>query len=134
MLPVFFSAEHQDSAAAIVEGVFSEWQSNDWLNIRSVQSGYFEYRTLIQHCQLCVGIEIRMLRGSCVSYSWLRAAAIVLNLRCVPRVPPSSMPGASHVDVLLLLLSLYAGVDFDSMTQTNLRTHTCRKIRRVVIE
>eukprot|EP00050_Salpingoeca_kvevrii_P005996 m.286864 g.286864 ORF g.286864 m.286864 type:complete len:398 (+) comp11659_c0_seq1:228-1421(+) len=35
---------YTDSAAAIVEGVHSEWRNNEWLDVRSVQSGYFEYR------------------------------------------------------------------------------------------
>ncbi|EGD76040.1 hypothetical protein PTSG_00749 [Salpingoeca rosetta] len=53
-------------AAATVEGVYSEWRVNDWLDVRCVQSGYFQYR-----------------------------------------------------------------VDFNTMTQMNLRTSKCRKIRRV---
>ena len=55
-----------ESAANTVEGVYSEWRVNDWLDVRCVQSGYFQYR-----------------------------------------------------------------VDFNTMTQTNLRTNKCRRIRRV---
>eukprot|EP00730_Choanoeca_flexa_P014596 TRINITY_DN6438_c0_g1_i1.p1 TRINITY_DN6438_c0_g1~~TRINITY_DN6438_c0_g1_i1.p1 ORF type:complete len:377 (+),score=121.07 TRINITY_DN6438_c0_g1_i1:86-1216(+) len=60
---------YTETAAATVEGVHSEWTHNsDWLDVRCVQSGYFQYR-----------------------------------------------------------------VDFNSMTQTNLSTQKCRKIRRVVM-
>eukprot|EP01147_Barroeca_monosierra_P005731 gene5731-215_t len=55
-----------ETASNTVEGVYSEWKFNDWLDVRCVQSGYFQYR-----------------------------------------------------------------VDFKTMTQTNLRTGKCRKIRRV---
>ena len=77
----------QETAAATVEGVHSEWQSNqDWLDVRCVQSGYFQYRT--------------------------SDAVLVVSLR---------------------LMALLLGVDFSTMTQTNLRTSKCRKIRRVAM-
>eukprot|EP00043_Microstomoeca_roanoka_P030112 m.24732 g.24732 ORF g.24732 m.24732 type:complete len:427 (+) comp9734_c0_seq1:79-1359(+) len=57
---------YTETAANTVEGVYSEWRVNDWLDVRCVQSGYFQYR-----------------------------------------------------------------VDFNTMTQTNLRTGKCRRIRRV---
>ncbi|EDQ87939.1 uncharacterized protein MONBRDRAFT_26587 [Monosiga brevicollis MX1] len=56
---------YTESATRVVEGVYSEWQNNTWLDVRQVQSGYFSYR-----------------------------------------------------------------VDFNTMTQTNTSTNTCRRIRR----
>ncbi len=39
----FFSFSPQEEAMRTVEGVHSEWKFNDWLDIRSVHSGYWDY-------------------------------------------------------------------------------------------
>ena len=31
-------------AAALVEGIHTEWKNNSWLNVRCVQSGYWSYK------------------------------------------------------------------------------------------
>lgn len=56
----------QEVAAQTVEGVFSEWTHNEWLDVRCVQSGYWEYRkpptsTPVTKAK-CIGVDFNQMQ------------------------------------------------------------------------